>query len=403
MLSLRLLRYLDSISEIKSKHPQLSKISIRLKLLTQALRGIFKRQNNLISPIKTDVLFIHSIDLMNKLGRKKTLISNIRQSGLIVTEIYPKGSKQIAQSNERFGTSIEKLYFRNFDLHAQYIIKKYSPKVIVTDRNGDLCSPFLKQHLQRHGKVIHLPHSVLTAESNKYSMIDYDFYCLYGKSSLEHLQSLNNKFGNCEVILAGSYLFDHDFFLPKATPNLKILLLGMGPAMEEDPSYFRYYEILSEWFIRNPSFSLDVRLHPRSQHRFWLELSNKYKNINVRPTNESFQKSCIDSYMCVTTYTNAVVDAALLGRPSLLFCGTEIDDHLQIEKYFSARVSNIDNLDSTIKNYKTNLGHFQRQASNFAKYHVEKEQQSVETISNIIINLANNKEINDTENLRGEF
>ena len=133
-------------------------------------------------------------------------------------------------------------------------------------------------------------------------------------------KKLEGKFGNSKGVLAGSYIFNETHKLPTATADMGVLLLGMGPSMEANPKYSKYYEEILAWKKANPQTRLEVRLHPRSDGSFWRHHENLVDNLKVRQQNETFRESCQNSFVCLTSYTNAVVDAALVGRPSILIC-----------------------------------------------------------------------------------
>lgn len=373
------------------------------KLFVSGLKaGFGKRKLPLLQEQFVDVLFIHEVELMQKLDRKRGIFARLKDAGLTFTEIDSKGTKEIAGSGEFYGTSEEGLMFRYMDLYAQYVLESYRPKVIVTDRNGDLFSPFLKKVAAAKGcKIVHLPHSVITLESSKYRMMDYDYYLLYGLSSLECLQQIRPLFGTCQALLAGSYLFDRDFSLPAADSNGAILLLGMGPAMEERPVYAQYYEAVVDWLRRNPEVQLHVRLHPRSPGDYWRNVAKTMNNVTLRPQGEGFVEACRSAYMCITSYTNAVVDAALLGRPSLLICGDDVTDYLQVERFFGNRVADPRDISEAVDHYRVELDTFQRKAEEFARYHVHQGCRSVEYISNTIVELAAGVEPKEAHRLTG--
>ncbi len=363
------------------------------KLFVSGLAGkLASRKSIDDSEVAVDVLFIHHVGLMRRLKRKRGIFSRLEQLRITYAEIDPHGSRDIARSGEMYGSSDESLMFQNFDLHAQYLIKRYQPKVVVTDSNGDLFSPFLKKRSAEMGcQVVHLPHSVITTESTKYRMMDYHYYLLYGASSLECLKELDAKFGECKVILAGSYLFDKDFSLPPAEESGYVLLLGMGPAMEDRQHYAQYYHSVLEWARLNPSIQLHVRLHPRSSGEYWVRAAAMLPNVVLRPQGELFIDSCRGAFMCITSYTNAVVDAALLGRPSLLVCGEDVVDYLQVESFYSPRAVSVEAISKSIERYREQLIDYQEKAERFAKFHVNTTNQSVETITKIIAELVAGK------------
>lgn len=373
------------------------------KLFVNGLKaGFGKRELPLSQEQNVDVLFIHEVELMQRLERKRGIFSRLTDAGLTFVEIDSKSPKEIAASGEFYGRSSEAFMFRYLDLYAQYVLESYRPKVIVTDRNGDLFSPFLKKAAAALDcKIIHLPHSVITLESSKYRMIDYDYYLLYGRSSLECLQQITPLFGNCQALLAGSYLFDGEFSLPAADANGAILLLGMGPAMEERPVYAQYYEAVVDWLKQNPEAQLHVRLHPRSSGDYWRNVEKIMDNVTLRPQGERFVDSCRSAYMCITSYTNAVVDAALLGRPSLLICGDDVTDYLQVERFFGDRVADPGDISVAVDRYRVELEAFQRKSEEFAHYHVHHGCRSVEYIANTIVDVAAGLDPKETYRLTG--
>ena len=406
IISKKLSLYLNSKADEKYPNRPLKKLahklSVKSKLFKGGLKGLMLRNEN-IEESPVDVLFIHEVKLMKRLNRKQDLIQAVKETGQSVKQIEYLNLTGILKAKSLYGESQESLQFKVFDRYAQYIIKKYSPKVIVTETNGDLAAPFFKKYMKGKGYVIHTAHSVLTAESNKYSLIDYDYYLLYGKSSHEYLNTLNNKFGQCNIVYAGSYLFKKEMQLPEASTDLSILLLGMGPAMEEDPSYAKYYDIILEWITQNPSNKLDVRMHPRSNNKYWQVAASKNSNITVRPKGESFKDSCKNSFMCITSYTNAVVDAAILGRPSLLICDESIEDYLQTERFYSPRISNSSQFNFALKDYKNNYSEYRKKAGEFAGFHVEKGANSFDFIKSTIVDLAQGRAPKTQEVLIGEF
>lgn len=393
-LSIRLKKYLRQLSLDRKNGSKVSAwasyYSQVAKLFLLRLKTVLGRKGSgKFNPEQVDVLFIHNVALMSRLNRKRGIFTRLKDAGLAYLEVDTKSAAEISSSDKFYGESAEDFCFKNFDMYAQYIVHRYRPKIVVTDCNGDLLSPFLKKHMNiSGGYVVHLPHSVLTSESYKYGMIDYDYYLLYGVSSLKYLEALKNKFGQCQAVLSGSYLFDRGFCLACSDSASNVLLLGMGPAMEEDPNYRKYYDAVRDWISRNPEQSLDIRLHPRSDGIYWQEVSKKLDNVHIRPRKETFIDSCRNSYMCITPYTNAVVDAALLGRPSLLVGGGETEDYLKVEDFFGERVSEAKDIVKKITIFNHNREGYQKKAKDFAEYHVANGELSVDSISKVIIDLA---------------
>ena len=270
--------------------------------------------------------------------------------------------------------------------------KKFNPKVIITDRNGSILSPFLKARKPADPVTFHLAHAVLTAQSSRFSMLDYDYYCIYGKSSFEYLKGLPHTFGICELVLGGSILFDEKFVSPPADPEFPVLFLGMGPELEATPEGKRIYQLICDW-QRVSGKKLYIRLHQRSSGEFWKFIEQE--GLEVLPK-EPFQVSARRASLILSPYTNAVVDAALLARPVQLVSFPEEQDFLQVEKFFGPRVHDVTGLDNAVRSHLENYEKSVNACHVFAKYHLEYGVDSVNYINDVLLELLKTGKISNT-------
>ncbi|MTI12043.1 hypothetical protein, partial [Sansalvadorimonas verongulae] len=292
---------------------------------------------------RCDVLILHPSEKSRKLDRKRKLIERIKSTGLTVCEDTLAEEAQILKEGLYESSNFKIYHLRIYDGYAKYLKRVFNPKVIITERNGHITSSFLKSKSKNDSVTLHLAHSVLTSESSRYNYIDYDYYCLYGISSLEHLKSLDNLYGSCRAFLGGSYLFDESFTLPP-NPDAPIMLLGAGPRMEKEPSCIQIYEMVKEWQAKTNS-ELFVRLHPRSKGEFWKgEASEKIRVLK----NENFIESARKCSLVISPYTNAVVDASLLNRPVQLLKCANSKDFLCVEDFFPKSASTDKELEKSI-------------------------------------------------------
>jgi len=355
------------------------------------IRGVLLRSNRKVNGTHCDILVLHPSDKSFGLKRKQKLIDKLRGSGIIVREEIALTEKKILQQGACSGPFSYGRLFRCYEGYANWLRKKYNPKVIITDRNGSILSPFLKARKSGDMITFHLSHSVLTSQSSRFGMLEYDYYCIYGRSSLEFLQALPYTFGSCQVVLGGSVLFDESFISPSAGPELPLLFLGMGPELESTPEGKRIYQLVCDW-QRVSGKKLYVRLHQRSEGEFWKSIAQK--GLEVLPQ-EPFQASAARASLVLSPYTNAVVDAALLGRPVQLISFPQEPDFLQVEKFFGPRVSDISGLDKAVKYHLDNYEKSTAACHAFTQHHLEHGVDSVNYVNAVLLELLQTGKISN--------
>lgn len=380
------------LSYCKSRYAKHRAIYLCLWCIRSWVRGFLLRDNRKVDSVSCDILFLHPSDESFGLKRKQKLIDKLKESGVNVREEIALTEKEIFQQDACSGPFFFGRLFRCYEGYANWLRKKYNPKVIITDRNGSMLSPFLKSRSIDDPVTFHLAHSVLTAQSSRFGMLEYDYYCIYGKSSLEYLQTRQYTFGSCQLVLGGSILFDENFVLPPASPELPILFLGMGPELEAEPEGRKIYQLICDW-QRVTGKKLYIRLHQRSKGEFWESV--KQSGLEVLSA-EPFQTSAARASLVLSPYTNAVVDAALLGRPVQLVSFPGAQDFLQVEKFFGPRVHDADRLDQAVRSHLDNYGKSLEACNIFAKYHLEHGIHSVSYVSSVLLELLQTGQISDT-------
>ena len=334
-----------------------------------------------------DVLVLHPSYNSLRLKRKQKLIDKLRASGVNVVETVALDENDIIKKKASCGPFLYGRLFRCYEGYANWLKENFNPKIIITDRNGSIYSPFLKSKTPEDPVTFHLSHAVLTAQSSRFSMLEYDYYCLYGRSSLEYLRSLSYVFGSCKIVLGGSVLFDERFKLPAADTSFPLLFLGMGPELESSPEGRKIYELVRDW-QQLSGRKLYIRLHQRSKGEFWQSLSQE--GIEVLPA-ETFQESAARVSLVLAPYTNAVVDAALLRRPVQLIAFPEERDFLQVEKYFGCRVFDFEGLDKAVNRHLNDYKKSISACTEFSEFHLGQGVNSVNYINNILLGLLGMK------------
>lgn len=329
---------------------------------------------------------------MNR-GLRDHLVAALKIRGLSVTEIPTESNTNIIMKRLFTAPPFKvPLHFRLYASYAAHLVQKFQPKVILTDKNGSPLSPFLKLCVEPYGRLVHVAHSVTTDNFTVFGMIDYHYYFLFGQSSLDKLKNRDVLFGSAKAVLTGPFLADQDFTLPPTDPYKHILLFGIGPNLEKYTNYRNMYDIVKKWILANQDYTLHVKVHPRSDYDYWESCARSLANVKVLPKSWNMVECLRNVSVVLSIYTNAVIDAALLNRPSLLVCNDEIKDELDVEKFFFPRARTEQQLSENIKKILSDYETYLVKARKFARYHLQHEQDSVDYIADCVSSISRGAE-----------
>lgn len=320
-----------------------------------------------------DVLLLQAAPKVIGLQRKRALKAQLRARGYRLTEVALQPMAEILSQGQLVAPPFSvPLRYLGYAAHAQWLVMRHDPWVLLNDRNGSLFSPFLHLALQaRQRPLVHLAHATTLEDSQRLGMNDYDYYFVFGQSSLEALQARPLRFGQSIVVLAGSHMVDRSFDLAPANPEQRqLLVLGVGPDKEKEAGYQHTYGLLREWAANHPDYQLQVRLHPRSRGEFWMEAAQALDNLQVLSPHLSLAEALREASLVINIMSNAVIEAALARRPVLVVNGSNHQDIFSQARFFGSTITDIETLEARIaavyQDYSTAL----EQSWAFAEYHL---------------------------------
>lgn len=319
-----------------------------------------------------DFLLLQSAVKIIAMQRKKLLIEGLRRDHSLVETALPEHSEIVQQRMLKRPLQRLPLRYFGYAAHAEWLVARYEPKVLLNDRNGSLYAPFLRLSLNARQKLlVQLAHATTAESSRRLGMNDYDYYFLFGQSSLEALQARTLRFGASQAVLAGSHMIDMAFDLLPADPALRALLvLGVGPDKEKEPGYQRTYAILRDWAKRNPDYQLLIKAHPRSRVPFWNEAATALINVKVLPATCGLAEALEQASLVVNIMSNAVIEAALARRPVLYVNASGEPDIFAQERFLGSCISDQDGLQQAVARVELNRDHAIRQGKLFAEHHL---------------------------------
>jgi len=317
------------------------------------------------------------------------LISLLSENYIVKTAFQAKRPKII---KKRFVAKVPWLVPASQYIYASfawYIVSKYQPKIVMTTANGSALSPFLRAAVNESGgSIVHIPHSIPANRYRSFSLLDADYYLVYGKSSIEKLKKREKLFGEAKCIETGSWQLESrldttqnivDFRQEKA-----ILLLGSGPGIERYENTKKIYKLTIGWVLGHPEYKLYFKPHPRSNGELWNTLvadidDDKFEKIDKLGSHLSHCK------IAVAAYTNAILDASLIGIPPLWFATKDETDEFSYETFFGQRSSDSEQLVEKFADYVNKADFYKEKTVSFAKYHIHQpEQGATKYIAEII-------------------
>lgn len=327
-----------------------------------------------------DFLLLQSAPKVIAFQRKKLLMQALRERGHVLIETALQEMSVIVQQHLLCAprNKVPLRYF-GYAAHAQWLMERYQPKILLNDRNGSLYAPFLRIALNQRGALlVHLAHATTVEGSSRLGMNDYDYYFLFGRSSLEALRARVLRFGASTAVLAGSHMIDGAFDLPPSDAERRVMLvLGVGPDKEKELGYQRTYALLLAWALRNPSYRLLIKAHPRSAVPFWYEAAASSSQIEVLPRDCGLADALRQASIVINIMSNAVIEAALARRPVLYVNASKQQDIFSQEQFFGPCITDVEQLQRRVLEIEAAYADCVGAAERFADFHLAQGSQGL--------------------------
>lgn len=339
------------------------------------------------SPEPCDFLLLQAAPKVIGLQRKKLLKAGLLARGFQLQETaLAERMDQLRHRYLAWPTQTVPLRYLGYAAHAQWLVTHYRPKILLNDRNGSLYSPFLRVALhEHHGLLVHLAHATTLESSRRLSMNDYDYYFLFGRSSLEALQQRPLRFGDSQAVLAGSHMIDQGFDLTPAEASWNTLLvLGVGPDKEKESGYQQTYALIRDWAAQHPEMRVLIKSHPRSTQAFWIEAAHHLKNVEVLPLDYPLPEALAQSSGVINIMSNAVIEAALARRPILYVNLSHHRDIFRQEAFFGPCITSVAELQYRLEHLNQAYAQALQQSAAFAEYHLAQGYQGLNHVLNLL-------------------
>ncbi|MCX4193783.1 hypothetical protein [Methylophaga sp. OBS1] len=338
-----------------------------------SLQARLKDSSVEITPEPIDILFLRrSVKTLTFDDITAHFPATITHKSILQAKPTEAISKRFLRRTSLSHTSIN---FYVLASYVQYLLDFYQPKIVVTESNGAETSPVLRTMANDRGiKVVHIAHSIPTRNYRKFSLVDYDYYFLYGKSSIDNLKQRAFLYGRdtyC-VQTGARAVFSrlNTSQIPTAVERNAntVLLLGSGPGHEEKDEIRQVYQSAISFVNANPRMTLLFKPHPRSNKQLWHSLTQQLEPARFRLIEDLGASH--QAAVAICGYTNAILDVSILGIVPLLVSTADNEDYFCYEQYLGRILNQPSELELRFKAIATELEHFQQKTRQFAQYHV---------------------------------
>lgn len=256
--------------------------------------------------------------------------------------------------------------------YAEYIVKKYKPKIMITFMDNSILSTFLKIKMKDYGQVINIAHGI-TADTFRFSMFDFDYVFLFGQSSLDRIARNKVRFGNTKAVLTGSIFINNDYYLPPNKEKKNIIFISSWIPKQIRAVILRNFAILREYAQQHKEYQFFIKLHPLEDRSVWEKISYGISNITILDQETGLKEAIGNVSLIIHQWSNASIEAALLNRPSIsLNSGKMHDDYLSGDKFFLPKATDVQSLHERICKIHENYDYYLKKCKEYASYHLER-------------------------------
>ncbi len=323
-----------------------------------------------------DVLFLHTYDEQPRL---QGLVAQLARHGLTVRhERLDLGDSQRDDRIRPAAFAVLPELFRTA-AYARALIEVHRPAVVVTLEESLILSPFLRS--ERHGRAcyVNLAHGVVPNETG-HSMTDFDYFFVFGESSLHHLRRNPVRIGTTRVVMTGSpYVEASQVGIRRRPPRdtRKVLYASswLTPSLREMQSQ-RTKTVLT-WAQNRPDVALTIKLHPLEDPSLMRSLVAGDRNVTILDQQTDLFAALADADLLLHQSSNSSVEAALLGIPSLVILDNNAHEgvararreYLEEERFFGPAVYSPADLNAAFERVSHNDAEYVARAQQYANHH----------------------------------
>jgi len=284
--------------------------------------------------------------------------------------------------------------------YAERLLATYRPRVIVQFTDSDPLSYFIALSSRLRGiRTVNISHAVLVPHVLK-SMFCFDFYFVFGRSSIQGAERSSVRFGSSKLVETGYLLLDRQLEMPPRSDGNAILFFSTwlyntsaGFARAYDSAAMHCFETIAEWAKKQRRYELVVRPHPDEDPSLVTSRLGHLPNVKILPKSVSMAESLRMTSAAIGMVTNASIEAAVANRPfTSVFPAGVWDGHLDLEKYYGRRATNADELSMKLDRQFEYFDSALDGCHAYAKHHLAYTFDSMDVVTNCLVQIKDDRE-----------
>jgi len=351
---------------------------------------------------KVDFLFL---PVCKQDAQRLEKISDIlEQSGFsVVTEVQQNFKGKLRASQFCWVPLSIPIFLTVAYSNAVFYVRKFQPKIIVFVQNTGVFPSVIRSILDKDGLTVNISHSVTFSDA-LFSSFDFDYYLMFGKSSLQHAKKNKFRYGDTKIVLTGSPFVGASLSdLKRNLPNKTILYCSQWVQSGDVYETYRSHEILIEYARRNPYVKVYIKLHPIENGMYWKRKVSDVQNVTVLDSGDSLISALKKVSVCVVASSNVAIEATLAHRPIVSIDISGIaDEYLNVSRYFP-RAKNIDDFESAMLEVFSKYDYYLDRCKDFSCFHMEYLSDSQKVISNCLSLIFRGDDVHCDEKLKETY
>jgi len=291
-----------------------------------------------------------------------------------------------------------------FAVYCKFLLNKYKPKTVCVFYHHNMIPSFLMKYKEERQKIIHIPHG-MQPDHYLYTSYDFDYYLVFGQSSVEAIMKKKLRIGNTKLVKTGSTTMKKDYTL-EPNKELKNVLFFSDYWPEMYPEERRLFEIVCGWAEDHPEYNLLIKLHPVEKGDVLRSYAKGISNIEILDKSVTIKEALERTSLCIVSWSVASLEAAQMNRPVVVANFREYDHNsddyvksdsfLHLEQFFPKRAATAVELHERISEVVNDYEKYLGKCSEFVKFHLEYTTESNKFAAQVISEIH-------TDNIKFDF
>jgi hypothetical protein len=262
---------------------------------------------------------------------------------------------------------------------AAYYAGTYNASAIAMMENSCLYPSFLKELMVT--KTVNIAHGV-RVNAWEHSYIDFDYYLLFGESSIKHLQENRYLFGSTRALLTGSPFVDKR--LASVTPtcnggHIVYFSQYQNPLVKNDILFS--HDLFKGFVDKHPEVKFVIKLHPLEDETYWVANTSHFDNVEIVAGVSNIHEVLSGAFCSIVAWSNCAVESAIAKCPVIAIDQSGYaNKYLEISDYFPV-VDSIDDLETASVEIKDSYQLYQVKCQEFAEYHMNHAENAQQIIA----------------------